>query len=355
MKRLFIFVVVGLFLGGTALFAQEDHPVPLIDFTKLVADSFPDLNNANRPTQNSATVIDFSQVPGATAAATTAPAGGTAAAPTETAAMISSLALENWQVTLASSARSIANQSVTMTKEAPSKANGKVLGIRIHFPVEPFNSWAIIQPPFDIPAYADKDTLQGNKVIPATGNDVGQGAKFNGFGVVKNVGVLRSLSITVYGANFPNGLGVVVTDQDGNEQTIFMDYLQFQGWRTLTWNNPNYITDIRNRDLRRFPLYPKGEPYLKIVGIVIYRDAAEEGGDFVTYLKDIQITFDRAIIEDPNRDIQDEAIWHILKERNEARRVSELKRLGNIQELRALEAQKMYKPPKPTGNAGTTP
>ena len=157
---------------------------------------------------------------------------------------------------------------------------------------------------------------------------------------MKNVGVLKSLSITVYGANFPNGLGVIVADQDGNEQTMFMDYLQFDGWRTLTWNNPNYITDVRNRELRKFPLYPKGMPYLKLVGIIIYRDAAQEGGDFVTYVKDIKITYDKAIIE-TQRDINDEAIWGILQQRNEARRLAELKRLGNIQVLRFLEQQKM--------------
>jgi hypothetical protein len=218
-------------------------------------------------------------------------------------------------------------------------ANKKVLGVRIHFPVESFNSWAIIQPPFDIPAYADKDALQGTTLKVADA-DKGKGEKFNSFGVVKNVGVLKSLSITVYGANFPNGLGVLVADQDGNEQTMFMDYLQFDGWRTLTWNNPNYISDVRNRELRKYPLYPKGEPYLKIVGILIYRDAAQEGGDFVTYIKDIKVVYDKAIIE-TQRDINDEAIWGILQQRNEARRLAELKRLGNIQVLRFLEQQKM--------------
>ncbi len=176
--------------------------------------------------------------------------------------------------------------------------------------------------------------------------DKGKGEKFNGYGVVKNVGVLKSLSITVYGANFPNGLGVVVADQDGNEQTMFMDYLAFDGWRTLTWDNPNYIVDVRNRELRKFPLYPKGMPYLKIVGIIVYRDAAQEGGDFVTYVQDIKITYDKAII-DTERDINDEAIWGILQQRNEARRLAELKRLGNIQVLRFLEQQKMDATTKP--------
>jgi len=333
MKRLFIFVVVGLLLGGTALFADESV---LIDFTKLGADQTVGTNKA--PTENGSTLIDYSAVAGASFS------------DEEKAAMKSSLALNNWQVTLASSARSVTNQSVTMTKEASTNASAKqfngedmaskkILGIRIHFPTEPFNSWAMIQPPFDIPAYADKDSMTGTKLVVAD-KDKGLGEKFNGYGVVKNVGVLKSLSITVYGANFPNGIGVVVSDQDGNEQTMFMDYLQFDGWRTLTWNNPNYISDVRNRELRKFPLYPKGMPFLKLIGIVIYRDAAQEGGDFVTYVKDLKITYDKAII-DTTRDINDEAIWGILQQRAEARRLAELKRLGNIQVLRFLEQQKM--------------
>jgi hypothetical protein len=218
-------------------------------------------------------------------------------------------------------------------------ANKKVLGVRIHFPVEPYNSWAMITPPFDIPAYADKDALQGSRLVVADA-DRGKGEKFNGAGVVKNVGVLKNLSVTVYGSNFPNGLGVVVADQDGVEQTMFMDYLQFDGWRTLTWDNPNYIVDVRNRELRKYPLYPKGMPYVKLIGLVIYRDAAQEGGDFVTYFRDITVTYDKAII-DTQRDINDEAIWGILQQRNEARRLAELKRLGNVQVLRFLEQQKM--------------
>jgi len=339
MKRLFIFVVVGLLLGGTALMADQST---LIDFTKLGADQTTGTNQA--PTENGATLVDYSNVAGASVS------------DADKAAMKSSLDLNNWQVVLASSSRSVANQSVTVTKEAATNptakqfngqdmASKKILGVRIHFPTEPFNSWAMIQPPFDIPAYADKDALTGGKMVVADA-DKGKGEKFNGYGVVKNVGVLKSLSITVYGANFPNGLGVVVADQDGNEQTMFMDYLAFDGWRTLTWDNPNYVVDVRNREVRKFPLYPKGMPYLKLVGIIIYRDAAQEGGDFVTYVHDISITYDKAII-DTERDINDEAIWGILQQRNEARRLAELKRLGNIQVLRFLERQKMDQTAKP--------
>ena len=335
MKRLNFILVVGLLLlTGSVLFAEESV---LIDFTTLTADTTVGKNKT--PTENGATLVDFSNVAGATFT------------DEEKAAMKTSLALGNWEVVLASSARSVKNQSDTMTRESPISAkakpfNGeeiagkKVLGIRIHFPVETFNSWAIVKPPFDIPAYADKTTLQGDKLV-VDAKDAGMGAKFNTYGVVKNVGVVKTLSATVYGANFPNGLGVVLQDQDGNEQVMFMDYLQFDGWRTLTWTNPNYISEVRNRELRKYPLYPRSTPHVKLVGIIVYRDAAQEGGDFITYVKDLKMTFDKAIIE-TERDINDEVIWNILQQRYEARRMAELKRLGNLQVLRYLEKQKMH-------------
>jgi hypothetical protein len=338
MKRLNFVLVVGLLiLAGSVVFAEESV---LIDFTKLTADTTVGKNKT--PTENGATLVDFSNVAGATFT------------DEEKAAMKTSLALGNWGVTLASSSRSVRNQSDTMTRESPISAkakpfngeeiaNKKVLGVRVHFPVESFNSWAIIQPSFDIPAYADKTALQGDKLV-VDAKDAGRGEKFNGYGVVKNVGVLKTLSVTAYGANFPNGLGVVLQDQDGNEQVMFMDYLQFDGWRTLTWNNPNYIVEVRNRELRKYPLYPKSTPHVKLIGIIIYRDAAQEGGDFVTYIKDIKITYDKAIIE-TERDINDEVIWNILQARYEARRMAELKRLGNLQVLQYLEKQKMHVEP----------
>jgi hypothetical protein len=337
MKRLSFILVVALLLVGSVLFAEESV---LIDFTKLAADTTVGKNKT--PTENGATLVDFSNVAGATFT------------DEEKGAMKASLALGNWDVVLASSSRSVKNQSDTMTRESPISAkakpfngeeiaNKKVLGVRIHFPVESFNSWAIIKPPLDIPAYADKTTLQGDKLV-VEAKEAGLGAKFNGYGVVKNVGVVKTLSIAVYGANFPNGLGVVLMDQDGNEQVMFMDYLQFDGWRTLTWTNPNYISEVRNRELRKYPLYPKSTPHVKLVGIIVYRDAAQEGGDFVTYIKDIKITYDKAVIE-TERDINDEVIWNILQQRYEARRMAELKRLGNLQVLRFLEKQKMHVEP----------
>jgi len=308
MKRLFTGAVIAILLCCAAT-AFADTSV-LIDFAKLAADVT--IGTGKVPNENKATIMDFSEVAGASFT------------DEERAAMKTSLALGNWEVMLASSARSVANQSLSLTREAAVKstakkipgtdtevAGKKVLGVRVHFPVESYNSWALVKPPFEIPAYADKRELQGTRLAEPTAEERGQGRMFDGYGVVKNVGVLKSLSLTVYGANFPNGIGVIVADQDGKEQTIFLDYLWFDGWRVLTWQNPNYIADVRNRELRKFPLYPRSTPHLRFVGLVIYRDSMQEGGDFITYVKDISITYDKAILE-AERDINDEALWGIL-------------------------------------------
>jgi hypothetical protein len=263
--------------------------------------------------------------------------------------MKSSLAIENWYVQLASSSRTVQNQALCYTKMAPLKADAKafdgqemggltVMGVRVHFPLPRFNSYALILPPFEIPAYAVKTELRGDQLVDVQGDT---GTKFDGFGVVKNVGVLKSLEMTVYGSNFPNGVAVMLKDQNGDEQTIFLDYLEFDGWRKLIWNNPNYISEVRNREIRKFPLYPKSEPFAKLVGLIIYRDSMQEGGDIITYFKDISITYDKALLE-TQRDFNDEAIWGILSARQEARKQAELRRLGELQVLRTLEKQKMH-------------
>jgi hypothetical protein len=332
MRKLCILIAIGLFFVGAA-FADKSV---LIDFSKLAADV--KLGETATNNEHAATLVDFSDV------------AGSSYDEAIRKAMKTSLAIENWYVQLASSSRTVNNQAKSYTKESKLIANAKafdgeemanktVMGVRIHFPLPMYNSYALVTPPFEIPAYSNRTELRGDQVVEVAG-DVG--TKFDNFGVVKNVGILKSVEATVYGSNFPNGFGIIVKDQDGIEQTIFLDYLEFDGWRKLVWNNPNYITEVRNRELRIFPLYPKSEPFVKLVGLIFYRDSMQEGGDIVTYVKDIKITYDRALLE-TQRDINDEAIWGILSARQEARKAAEIKRLGNLQVLRTIEKQKMHK------------
>jgi len=331
MKKLLILVVIAML--AVPLFAEEGV---LIDFSTLTADinvRVSENDTSDRPNQNRQTLMDFST------------AAGGSFTPQQRRFMQSSLAIENWEVILASSSRTVTNISHSFTRQAASREHGTVMGVRVLFPVEPFNSWALIKPPFDIPAF-ENSTVGDDGTITAI--DSGDGitsvrSRFESqeegqpaFGVIKNVGVIREVKVRAYGLNFPHGLSTILVDGMGNERTIFMGYLNYDGWGELIWRNPAYMQEVRNRDLRIVPLYPFNTPFVKFGGFLIQRDAANIGGDFVTYFKDVALIYDLAVL-DNDRDINDEAVWNIIQTREEARKSWEMERFGQNQVLRYLE------------------
>ena len=323
MKRIFILLVAALFFAG-AVFAEE---AILIDFSKLTADIVSD--QQGNPTQNRQTVMDYGQV------------AGNSFTPEQKSVMKTSLAITNWDVVFSSSSRTIASVSNTYTREAPSKQWDTVMGVRVHFPVENFYSKATIRPPFEIPAYEPQANVddEGN-IQPSDSNGITGPSRFeDGFGVVKNVGTIRSIAVNTYGLNFPHGLNILLIDSMGNEKTIFMGYLNFDGWAELTWNNPQYIMDVRNRELRLYPLYPLSTPFVKFAGFRIDRDADKVGGDFIGYFKDVKVIYDKAVL-DTDRDIDDETLWSIIRDRETAKKNFEMERFGHSQILRYLEQEK---------------
>lgn len=336
MRRSFILALIALVLLTGTVFAEE---ATLIDFTQLTTD-YP----ADDPQHNQRTLVDFSL------------AAGSSYTEEEKAAMKISLAIPDWEVVLASSSENVTTVTNSEIRPAVVRDGAQqyggdtVLGARVYFPQQPYNGWALIEPPFEIPAYSDPTEVAADGTLTTPQEERGTGTKFDSFGVVKNVGVLRSVTITVNGLNFPHGLSLVLQDENNEQHEVFMGYLNFDGWRDLTWMNPNYISDVRNRELRTFPLYPNLAPMRKLIGIRIYRDAMMQGGDFITYIRDVSITYDRAVLQ-LERDINDEQVWGILQDREAARRDAELRNLGNIQVLRYLEQRKMHSPEGENGEA----
>jgi hypothetical protein len=305
MKRLMV-VAISIFLlfSGGLLFGQNEEEVT---YNPQVLIDFSNLDN---------TEVDFSNFPGAMAEGVDE--------------IILDLSLRNWGVDLAPSSDTPMNSLLSETKAVNSnQMQGEVLGVRVHFPTAPFNSWAQVRPPFEIPFYAD-----------AEGDQEGEGTQFVNKGVLRNVGTIRSISLRVTGRNFPHGLSLSLKNEQNREREMFMGYLDFDGWRTLTWENPNYITDVKHRDLRKKPLYPETMPSMKFDTFTIYRNGSNIGGDFVTYFKDVVMVYDLAILE-TERDINDEEVWGILKDRRDAKRAAEMRRLGILQLLRKQERIKM--------------
>ena len=337
MKRIFILLAVMLLTVG--LFAEE---AVLIDFTKLGADIIAapvEDGQEQQMTQNRATIMDYGAVAGASFT------------DEQKRVMKTSLAIRNWTVRLNSSARTVMREVLTYADEAQSKQYGTVLGVRINFPTEPWNANAFIRPPFEIPAYEPTGEIDDEGNITASSSGVmsmsrfegpdenGTGKPTYGLGVVKNVGTIKSVAVNVYGLQFPHALSVILIDNEGTEKIYHVDYLNFDGWAELIWNNPAYIAQVRNRELRLMPLYPTATPFVKFGGFLIKRDADKDGGDFVCYFRDVKIIYDKAVL-DTDRDIDDEGLWHIIQDRETAKKKWEMSRFGQQQILRYLDQQK---------------
>lgn len=333
MKRTFSFVAAAMLLAGASAFAEE---ATVIDFTKLQADCVSDKNG--NPTENARTIMDFSTAAGATFTED------------QKDLMKTSLALPRWEVILNSSARTVQALGLSTVVAAPVKsessqpfAGKEVMGVRVVFPEWNSNAYAYIRPPFEIPAYEPLSTADENGVrAEPTEEEKASGKTLfeDEYGVVKNVGTLKSIAVTTMGMNYPEGLYVLLKDTDGIERRYFMGYLGFDGWKTLTWNNPQYISEIRNREIRVYPIYPRGLPFVKFTGFQITRDANHIGGDFIGYFKDVRIIFDKALLTS-DRDIADEDLWGIIGKKEAARQAAEMSKFGNKQVNRYLEKAKM--------------
>ena len=330
MKRSFVFAIAAL-MAGSFVFAKESV---LIDFSQLDADIVADENG--NPTQNSRTVMDYSVAAGATFT------------DDQKSLMKTSLALNEWEVQLNSSAQNVESVALSQVVAAPVKdsadvpfAGSNVMGVRVLFPTWANNANARIVPPFEIQAYEPLADADENGTRQAqTDEQKGKYLFEDGYGLVKNVGTLKKISVTTMGMNFPHQLYVLLKDNDNVERRYYMGTLYFDGWKTLEWSNPNYITDVRTREIRVYPIYPRGTPFVKFCGFQVCRDAMHDGDNFIGYFKDVKIIYDLAVLSS-DRDIDDEDVWGIITKKERDRQNSEMSRFGNKQVNRYLEKEKM--------------
>ncbi len=342
MKKTFVLSVAGMMLLGASVFAKEST---LIDFTTLDADITIKAQDSDvEIPENSRTIMDYGV------------AAGASFDQDQKDLMKTSLYLGDWEVVLNSSAQTVGALANSQVVPAPVRDSAKVpfagknvMGVRIVFPSGAYNANAKIVPPFEIPAYeplstadengnrqpqTDEEKASGRTLFEADSDDT------PAYGVVKNVGTLKSIAVTTMGMNFPHGLYVLLGDTDGVTRRYFMGYLGFDGWKTLTWNNPDYISEVRTREIRVYPIYPRGLPFVKFAGFQITRDASHVGNDFIGYFKDVKIIYDKAELTS-ERDIADEDLWGIVTKKEAARQNLEMSRFGNKQVNRYLEKSKM--------------
>lgn len=332
MKKTFILIAMVSFMIGAVAVAEQ---AVVVDFALLNADI---VDNGNgQMTQNRRTIMDFGV------------AAGASYTDQQKSLMRTSLAISEWEVVLNSSARNPVSTAVSyaveakVSDEAKNFAGQKLMGVRVKFPEWTNNANATIKPSFDIPVYEPMAQVddEGNLKEPSEEEKASGKVRFEGgYGVVRNVGVIKSIAVNTYGMNFPHGLYVLIKDENNEVKRYFMGYLLFEGWREMIWTNPVYISQVKSREVRLYPAYPTALPYVVFAGFSITRDASHDGGDFVGYFKDVKIIYDKAILS-TTRDFADEDIWGIQTKRSLERKQIEVKRFGQQQVLRYLEKSKM--------------
>lgn len=252
-------------------------------------------------------------------------------------AMKVDITVPNWLVRVNPS--SWTNDSMKRTKvlqvtKSNVYPNVKLLGVRVYFPERHANSYVIIKPPYSIPSFYDSEL-----------NPDGSGSIFLNKGVVRNVGALRKVSVTFLGNNFRYSLSVRLANHKGEEKDIFIGYMNFVGWRTISWINPNLDEELKDRDLNRNsrPYYPDEYPFVKFVAFIIHRVDPEVTGNFVTMIKDVKIEYDEAFLEIGNAETNQEEIFGIYKEELIKRARIETSKATQRIYLEWLENKKMDK------------
>ncbi len=329
MKKYLFFLAVLLLVAGNFAFGEK---ATIIDFAALEPDIV--AGEDGNPTVHSRTAMDFSEISAANFDED------------QKALMRASLTLTDWEVILNDSAQTTTNMRYSVVKPAPNVAGPyeglNVMGVRVLFPTAPVNANARIEPAFEIPAFEPLGDIDENGQLIAGTEQPGryrfrkQADDPHGYGVLENVGTLKSISLTTLGNQYPHAVYVLLSDNDGVERRYYMGTLNFDGWKNLIWNNPDYIDDIRDREIRVYPVYPRGLPFVKFEGLLVTRDGSHEGGNFIGYFKQVDIIYDRAIAQ-TERDILDEDLWGIITDQEDRRQALELSRFGTLQVTRFVE------------------
>ena len=311
----------------------------LMDFNRLKADI-----PTSDPEDNSATLLGFDDL--------FVTSVGVSLSESEKETIQFSLAIPEWTILLNSSARSPYNIRYSDVREAvaqPSSAQfagESSLGVRLTFPIGDVNAWALIEPPYRVPR-TPTSTLQDGREV-----------NYDGLGRLRNVGQIRSISLDTYGLNYPHKVSLLIEGTDGLVREYRMGTLQFEGWNTLTWENPAYAestpTATENGEesadqqtnqqvtARPTPLYPVNVPVIALRGIRIYKNALYPDRDFIGYFKTIRVDYDEAQL-DSIGDIDNEEIWHILEEREDLLRQREFYRRGTQQFYESIQNRLRHK------------
>ncbi len=312
--------LLAFLLTGTMSFAEQQV---LVDFSQLAI--------ADNDSEHEPTIVDFSQ---------TAPIG---LSQEEVQALRTSYAIKNWRVELSSSIQFPQSLNASVVRQVPVSQSSELfagedlLGFRVLFPDYNFDMYAYLVPPIAPLAGLDTQAVDANGDIVTAPEDLNKGNKFLGYGLIKNVAVINSATMTVYGLNQPEKIYVDLLDHEGKQYELAFGDLKFFGWDTLTYNNEAYISDIYDRPIIDLPVYPQLSSDIFFDKIKIFRSRYFGTTDFVTYVRDIVIDYDPVTDLDIFEDIDHEGTWQIISQSQQRRNRILFERVSREEFLRYLQ------------------
>ena len=117
-------------------------------------------------------------------------------------------------------------------------------------------------------------------------------------------GITKTVSVWVAGRNFNHDLTLLIQDYFGRNYEIYMDKLNFQGWKKLTVAIPPQSMDGKSGVVQRSYHY-NNQMGIKIVGFRIDCDPMEAYGTYYVYFDDLRAVTD--LFAENNRDPDDMA------------------------------------------------
>lgn len=221
--------------------------------------------------------------------------------------------IENWNLSLDNSINFPYNKNLTYLKPVTNKGGNISMGIRINFPKVQMTAVGTLKPVFPVPFSRDK---------------------YKEKGFLDNVGIIRSIRLRIRANIFPYRVTLLLQDKQGNiTEYRFNERLDFFGWKDIYWENTVYESRYAYKETeKKRPIYPSVVPGVRFHSIKFERERGvgteisgidPRGADFITYLSEIAITYDKAVSEDlllteeeiasPHY-IDNEDVWKIEKE-----------------------------------------
>lgn len=245
------------------------------------------------------------------------------------------LTIPNWTAKLIPSSNTTKGRDKTFVLPVDKSIeyqDQNILGVRVYFPQRHSNSHVEIYPPFEIPSFFEDPD-----------NPDGMGTYFINKGVIRNVGIIRRIYVRVLGNGFDYRFYIRIKDQNNNIRDIHMGMINFLGWRTLVWSNPNYDREKKyiSETKDTAPYYPSEYPYVKFIGIIIQRDKVAKTGNFTTMVKDITMEYDERFIENKHFEYIQEDVFGIYKEELNEVAEHEMKKVARSMYQQFVESRKM--------------